>query len=685
MGTHQTALRGTAARILLGRLLLLGALLVCAFLVFTVAAQANTVTISGSMEGAIKISNGDFVAAGYQFTIPGGHPDTHVTIAQATVTITGPCSNGGTDTVTIPLKAGPYDDPANSSEWFPEGKEEEPATFQGSVVASVCGGTGTLDASKGATFHADVQADQTANELHIRFHYRDPNAKGKGNFDCASSSSQGLAAAVCGASWSSTAGLVPDRITPAFTIEKLHEIFGSGGAFTTAPLTGEVGESVDYEIIVTNTGSTALTFGNLTDERCESIAGGPGGNALEAGAATTFTCEHVLTLADQLAGRHENNATITGTPPEGSPITHTSNTVIETVPTPKRPDFETKKEQRLSGEASYTTAKLTGKLGQTVEYKITVKDTGNTTLALGALSDPKCDAGTISAASQSPIAPGETAFYTCSHVLDAVGIYTNVAVVTATPPGEPPISHETPPVEVEVPAGPAFEIKKEQRFEGEASYTTAKLIGKLGQTVEYKITVKDTGNTTLALGALSDPKCDAGTISAASQSPIAPGETAFYTCSHVLDAVGIYTNVAVVTATPPGEPPISHETPPVEVNVPPATSPAPKAQVSPFVAAAPALKGPQGCVRQSFTVSVKAASVASVTFYLDGHKLRTLSAKNAHNGQLRITIGTAKLRLGAHKLVAKITMVGSPKPAAVTRSLTVVRCASPFVAPRFTG
>ena len=203
--------------------------------------------------------------------------------------------------------------------------------------------------------------------------------------------------------------------------------------------------------------------------------------------------------------------------------------------------------------------------------------------------------------------------------------------------------------------------------------------------MEYKITVKDTGNTTLALGALSDPKCDAGTISAASQSPIAPGETAFYTCSHVLDAVGIYTNVAVVTATPPGEPPISHETPPVEVSVPPATSPAPKAQVSPFVAAAPALKGPQGCVRQSFTVSVKAASVASVTFYLDGHKLRTLSAKNAHNGQLRITIGTAKLRLGAHKLVAKITMVGSPKPAAVTRSLTVVRCASPFVAPRFTG
>src|SRR3989442_10479170 len=63
-------------------------------------------------------------------------------------------------------------------------------------------------------------------------------------------------------------------------------------------------------------------------------------------------------------------------------------------------------------------------------------------LTLGALSDPKCDAGTISAPSQSPISPGGSAFYTCSHTLNAVGTYVNVAVVTATPPGEPPITQE---------------------------------------------------------------------------------------------------------------------------------------------------------------------------------------------------------------------------------------------------
>src|SRR5205823_8881892 len=92
--------------------------------------------------------------------------------------------------------------------------------------------------------------------------------------------------------------------------------------------------------------------------------------------------------------------------------------------------------------------------------------------------------------SQSPIAPGETAFYTCSHVLSAVGVYTNVATETAEGGGKE-LTRTSNEVEVEAREAPrpGFETKKEQRLSGEASYTTAKLTGKLGQTVEYKITV----------------------------------------------------------------------------------------------------------------------------------------------------------------------------------------------------
>ena len=49
---------------------------------------------------------------------------------------------------------------------------------------------------------------------------------------------------------------------------------------------------------------------------------------------------------------------------------------------------------------------------------------------------------------------------------------------------------------------------------------------------------------------------------------------------------------------------------------------------------------------------------------------------------------TAKLKIGVHRLVAKITMAlvaGGAKPVVVTRALMVVRCSSPVVAPRFTG
>src|SRR5207245_2683421 len=181
-------------------------------------------------------------------------------------------------------------------------------------------------------------------------------------------------------------------------------------------------------------------------------------------------------------------------PPGEPPITHETPPVE--VEVPAQPAFTIEKEQRFEGEAAYTTAKLIGKVGQRVEYRITVRDTGNTALSLKPLVDPKCDSGTISGPSQSPISPGGSACYTCSHTLNAVGTYVNVAVVTATPPGEPPITHETPPVEVEVPAQPAFTIEKLQEIAGSpAGFTTATLTGKVGQTVDYEIIVKNTGNT----------------------------------------------------------------------------------------------------------------------------------------------------------------------------------------------
>jgi hypothetical protein len=112
-------------------------------------ASANSLSITGSMEGNITIDNGDYVAAGYSFTIPGAHGDVEVLMANAVVTFTGTCSNGSPDNVlTIPLRAGtvsgdPYSVPTGSSAWYPTGDEDAAESYQGSVVAQVCGARAT--------------------------------------------------------------------------------------------------------------------------------------------------------------------------------------------------------------------------------------------------------------------------------------------------------------------------------------------------------------------------------------------------------------------------------------------------------------------------------------------------------------------------------------------------------------
>jgi hypothetical protein len=104
--------------------------------------------------------------------------------------------------------------------------------------------------------------------------------------------------------------------------------------------------------------------------------------------------------------------------------------------------------------------------------------------------------------------------------------------------------------------------------------------------------------------------------------------------------------------------------------------------------AAPALRGPEGCVRGRLVASVAASGVRSVTFYLDGRKLRKLSSRDVRAGRLSISIAAAGLPLGAHRLIARIAMRAQAPSTAVysaSRALTFVRCGSSTVTPRFTG
>jgi hypothetical protein len=237
---------------------------------------------------------------------------------------------------------------------------------------------------------------------------------------------------------------------PSFTIVKTQEISGgSGFGFTTAPLSANLGETVEYQITVTNTSTVPETFTAFTDAHCDSgtIAGGPGASAVGPGESTIYTCDHVLTSV----GTYVNEATVTGNTVGGQPLTQTSNQVVVNVaakPSRIEPSFTIEKRQRIGSASSYATAPLTAPVGATVEYEIVVKNTGNIPLKLSGFSDPNCDAGTIAGGpGEAEVAAGGYTTYTCTRLLSSVGTFLNVATVTATPPLETPMTLHSNTVE----------------------------------------------------------------------------------------------------------------------------------------------------------------------------------------------------------------------------------------------
>jgi len=112
--------------------------------------------------------------------------------------------------------------------------------------------------------------------------------------------------------------------TPGMTVTKLQRD-GSSGSFTTGTITAMVGDTIQYEIQVTNTGNTTLALG-LSDPHCDAgtiqgptaLSGTLTGDVLSPGGAAQYTCSHVLATSD--ASPFTNTATVTGQPPSGPSV-----------------------------------------------------------------------------------------------------------------------------------------------------------------------------------------------------------------------------------------------------------------------------------------------------------------------------------------------------------------------------
>lgn len=213
----------------------------------------------------------------------------------------------------------------------------------------------------------------------------------------------------------------------------------------------QVGDTVTYSFVVTNTGGVVLAPVTITDAKFGLLdAACVDSLAIAETATCSTTVEHVVTAADLAEGEIINVAIATGTAPDDTEVTDDDTEIVPVVGTPgilldKWTTLHDANNNKLADA------------GELLVYQFDVTNTGNVTLTPVTITDPKFNL--TDAACVATLAPGETA--TCTTTVEytvtaadvaAGGYIVNTAVATGTVPGSdtPVTSQDT----VEVPVGP---------------------------------------------------------------------------------------------------------------------------------------------------------------------------------------------------------------------------------------
>ncbi len=363
----------------------------------------------------------------------------------------------------------------------------------------------------------------------------------------------------------------------------------------------QVGDVITYTYNVTNTGNVTLSAVTLNDQHTSAagtatlaIAGdvlltdsGTVGDSTDAAAngiwdtlapadVVRFTSSYTITQADIDAGNDiTNTVSVTTTSPPGTTApTATAGEVVEVESA----------DPRLVVLKTMTATPTT--VGGTVQYHVTVENTGNVTLtnivptdtllrndgsATSNLPTLALQSGDNGVAGVMEI--GETWVYTASYVLeqadiDAGGIRNSVRVTGAAPDGrlvedtsDDGTGAGSKPTTLNIASDPGIVVLKTMT----AAPTT------VGATVEYDITVENTGNVTLGSVAISSDTLTRtdNTVLALTSGPsfvtatagsaegtLQVGETATYHATYVLTQGDVDAGGIINTATAVGTPPV---------------------------------------------------------------------------------------------------------------------------------
>ena len=285
---------------------------------------------------------------------------------------------------------------------------------------------------------------------------------------------------------------------PAITVAK-----------TASPASGvEAGAAVTYTVVVTNSGNVTLTHVNLTDTLVtldeESYTLAPGGSE-------TVTYQYVVTQSDVDNQLITNTVTAEGTAPDNSTVE--DDATANVTPVAADPELTVVK-----------TADPTSGLeaGDTVSYRVVVTNTGNVTVHDIYFTDTLVEQN----AAPFTLAPDGTRTFEYTYTVQQSDVDAGQIDNTAEAKGLDPQNNE-------VKDDDDAEVTTLRHPEISVTKTTAIHDGyKLGDTVNYKIVVKNTGNLTLSNITVTDDL----TRTRWTDITLAPGESTTLTDTYIIKA-----------------------------------------------------------------------------------------------------------------------------------------------------
>ncbi len=301
-----------------------------------------------------------------------------------------------------------------------------------------------------------------------------------------------------------------NTVTPAPAMTVVKEISDDAGATwqdaDTAPgVAFDLGDTVDYKLVVTNTGNVGLTGVTLSDSLYTLVSSLGGATACTIpttlAVGGSFTC-YARTTAT--VGTTTNTATA-----DSSETAQVTDPAVYTVAS--APAMTVVKEISDNGGTTWqdadTAPGVAFDLGDTVDYKLVVTNTGNVGLTGVTLSDSLYTlvsslGGATACTIPTTLAVGGS--FTCyAHTTATVGTTTNTATADSTETAQ-----VTDPAVYTVASAPAMTVVKEISDNGGTTWqdadTAPGVAFDLGDTVDYKLVVTNTGNVDLTGVTLSD-------------------------------------------------------------------------------------------------------------------------------------------------------------------------------------